>query len=395
MDPCAIAYDPSGNPELLHPPPHLSEVRHIHEDDFSLWTKRATPTPGDIVFTYEATLNRYAMIPDGFRGCLGRRTALIRTNPELVDRRYVFYQFFGSEWRETIGNNILSGSTVDRIPIARFPGFEIRLPPLAVQRKIASILAAYDDLIENNLRRIKILEEMAQSLYKEWFVDFRFPGHENVRMADSPLGMIPEGWEALTISGSAELVTRGISPRYDDEGQVVVLNQRCIRNRQVNLAESRLHGDSFPPQKQVSFGDVLVNSTGVGTLGRTAQVYKDLGTCVVDSHVTIVRPSSTVEKDYFGMAVMALESHFELQGAGATGQTELGRDSIRNTPIVLPPRPIQESFSALVKPLRQLCLVLTERNDRLRQSRDLLLPKLISGELDISGLDIDVGETAA
>ena len=74
--------------------------------------------------------------------------------------------------------------------------FEVRVPPLPTQRKIASILSAYDDLIENNTRRIAILEEMAQAIYREWFVNFRFPGHENVKLVDSPLGQIPEGWEA-------------------------------------------------------------------------------------------------------------------------------------------------------------------------------------------------------
>jgi type I restriction enzyme, S subunit len=99
----------------------LTDVRHIAEEDYSAWTKRVTPEPGDIVFTYEATLNRYAIIPDGFRGCLGRRTALIRPNPAAVNPRFLFFYFFSEDWRKTIGQNVLSGATVDRIPITRRP----------------------------------------------------------------------------------------------------------------------------------------------------------------------------------------------------------------------------------------------------------------------------------
>src|SRR5713226_8209189 len=120
----------------------LSDIRHIAEEDFSEWTRRVIPRPGDIVFTYEATLNRYAIIPKGFRGCLGRRLALIRPNPEKVDTRFLFYYFFSEDWRTTISKNILSGSTVDRIPLTHFPDFEIFAPPLPTQRKIAAILSA-------------------------------------------------------------------------------------------------------------------------------------------------------------------------------------------------------------------------------------------------------------
>jgi len=105
----------------------LSQVRHIAEEDFSKWTKRIVPRSGDIVFTYEATLNRYAIIPRNFRGCLGRRLALIRPDLDKVDMRFLFYYFFGEEWRRIVAQNTNIGSTVDRIPLIDFPRFEITL----------------------------------------------------------------------------------------------------------------------------------------------------------------------------------------------------------------------------------------------------------------------------
>ena len=118
----------------------LAEIRHIAEDDYAAWTRRVEPHPGDLVFTYEATLNRYALIPNGFRGCLGRRMALIRTDPRRVDVRFLLYYFFTEEWRAVIRKNMLTGATVDRIPLTSFPDFPVKAPQLSVQQRIADVL---------------------------------------------------------------------------------------------------------------------------------------------------------------------------------------------------------------------------------------------------------------
>jgi type I restriction enzyme S subunit len=185
----------------------LADIRHIAEDDFSKWTRRVKPESGDLVFTYEATLNRYAIIPHGFRGCLGRRMALIRPDPRKVDTRFLLYYFFTDEWRAIIKKNMLTGATVDRIPLTTFPDFPVTVPPLPIQRRISGILSAYDDLIENSQRRIGVLERMSRGLYREWFVQFRFPGHESVPLVASPLGDIPQGWEVRTIQHFGTVVT--------------------------------------------------------------------------------------------------------------------------------------------------------------------------------------------
>ena len=180
--------------------------------DFPAWTKRVTPRPGDIVFTYEATLNRYTIIPEGFRGCLGRRLALICPNPATVDTRFLFYTFFSKEWRDTVASNTISGATVERIPIYKFPEFPIRLPSLPIQKQIASILSAYDDLIENNSRRIAILEEMARCIFEEWFVHFRAPGCEGLPMVESAIGPCRRDGRSER-SASLHRLTRQISPK--------------------------------------------------------------------------------------------------------------------------------------------------------------------------------------
>src|SRR5439155_3025312 len=157
---------------------------HVSEEDLPRWTKRVTPQPGDIVLTYEATLHRYAIIPEGFRGCLGRRVALIRPDPKKADSRYLLYYFLSHDWRKVVEGQIISGATVDRIPLERLPEFPAALPNVEAQKCIADVLSAYDELIENNRRRMRFLEEAARLLYREWFVRFRFPGHEHARILD-------------------------------------------------------------------------------------------------------------------------------------------------------------------------------------------------------------------
>ena len=190
----------------------LSDIRNIAEEDYAAWTKRVEPRAGDLVFTYEATLNRYAIIPEGFRGCLGRRMALIRPNLEKLDVRFLLYYFFTDAWRAVIKKNTLTGATVDRIPLTTFPDFPVTIPPLPVQREIAAVLTAYDELIENNQRRIRILEEMARSLYREWFVHFRFPGHDKVKSVESEMGMIPIRWVPSTLETLTSVITKGTTP---------------------------------------------------------------------------------------------------------------------------------------------------------------------------------------
>ena len=268
---------------------------------------------------------------------------------------------------------------MEHMRLGDIPSLEIDIPPLHVQRKIAGILSAYDDLIENNQRRIKILEKMARSLYREWFVHFRFPGHDKVKMVPSSLGSIPQGWELKKLADLTAFLGRGISPKYDDDGDSIVINQKCIRDQCLSLDQARRQTKPIPPDKCVRFGDVLINSTGVGTLGRVAQVYEDMERCTVDSHVSIVRPNTDTDVDFFGCMLLLKQETFEHLGVGATGQTELGRTAIGEVEIPIPPASFLKRFGALIRPTRTAVITLTKQCENLRRTRNLLLPRLLSG----------------
>lgn len=308
----------------------------------------------------------------------------IRLRHDLCDPQFVFWYL-----QNLYATGAMRAYHTQHTGVARFQWTTfaerepLKLPDLPRQERIAGILSAYDDLIENCERRIRALDEMARTLYREWFVLFRYPGHEKVPLVESESGRAPRGWKVTQLARSAMCVDRGISPVYDEVGPSVVINQRCIRDRRLDLTPARRQSKAIPSEKLVLSGDVLINSTGVGTLGRVAQVLADLGACTVDTHVTIVRPSPDVDAYWFGMTLLELELVFERKGVGATGQTELSRAAIGETPICVPPTAFQQLFSDLVRPMRDSTVHLQQRITTLRRTRDILLPRLLSGQLDV------------
>ncbi len=354
----------------------FSVIRHISEEEYPRWIKRVEPRYGDIVFSYEATLNRYAMIPNGFRGCLGRRMALIRPDETKACGKYLFYYFFSPEWRNIIAQNTLIGSTVDRIPIAKFPDFQICSPPLPTQRKIAAILSAYDDLIENNLRRIKILEEMAQNLYREWFVKFRFPGHEKARFVDSALGKIPEGWEVIKVTDILKKVKRGTKIQQKDyaaEGLIPIIDQgKEFLGGYTNNTESLI--SDFP---LIVFGDHT----------RILKYIDFPFACGADGTQLLKSNNERMPMTLFYYAL----SSIDLSNFAYARHFKFLKEEI----LVLPANPISNLFDQFTSPLRDQIGLMMKKNATLRRTRDLLLPKLISGEVDVSELDIHVPEEVA
>jgi len=352
-------------------------------DDIFQKIKNYTVKANDVCITIVgANVGDVGIIPPFLDGANLTENAVKLTELKDCDPFFLNFCLLSSEPQGQM-KQYAAGAAQPKLGIYKVNEIDIPFPPIETQRKIASILSAYDDLIANNARRIKILEEMARMIYREWFVNFRFPGHEQVKMVDSPLGMIPEGWEVKTLGEVCSVIKRGVSPKYDDNSESIVINQKCIRDFRLSLKDSRKHNSKVPAEKYLAQGDVLINSTGVGTLGRVAQVLQDIKDCTADSHVTIVRPKESVDADFLGLQMFEMQEYIENLGQGATGQTELGRESIANTEVIVATKDIQEKFSTTVTPMRWLAKRLAEKNENLRQTRDLLLPKLISGNIEI------------
>lgn len=298
-------------------------------------------------------------------------------DPDKADARFVKYLFdavLKMQFR-----SFTQGAAQDNLSQAKLLSIKFPVPELVVQTRIADILSAYDDLIENNRRRIALLEEAARLLYREWFVHFRFPGHEHVPLTDG----FPKGWERRPIEELTEFLGRGISPAYDDEAEYVVVNQKCVRDRLLLMEAARRQKKEFKPEKALRRLDVLINSTGTGTLGRVAQCWFEPEATTFDSHVTVARARSDVDPFWFGYALLDLQPVFEGMGDGATNQKELSRARIAATGVVVPPNNLQRNFAAFTSDAVQQIQLLSDQNQKLAQARDLLLPRLINGEIAV------------
>ena len=274
-------------------------------------------------------------------------------------------------------DRITTGANIPHISGKDIASYQLRLPSLDEQDRIVEFLDTYDALIENNQRRIALLEEAARLLYREWFVGFRFPGTNSQKS----IAGVPAEWDMGSVEGLAVTVNRGITPRYDDSATGLVINQKCIRGGRLNLEPARRQSKEVKAERLLRVGDVLINSTGAGTLGRVAQVRAPLRDCTVDTHITIVRPKNHKTAAYLGVALLEQEALLSTMGVGSTNQLELLRADVSALPLVIPPEEIQVAFHELVWPMFTQTESLALANERLREAREALLPKLMSGEL--------------
>ena len=356
----------------------LSDIKHISENDLPKWTKRVTPKAGDIVFSYEATLNLYAIIPEGFWGCLGRRMALIRPDEEKAHGKFLFYYFFSPQWRATIAENTIIGATVDRIPIAKFPEFPIRLPDIETQCRIADILSVYDNLIENNKKQIKLLEEAAQRLYKEWFVDLRFPGHEDVAIVDG----VPEGWIEDTIDSKIDLLSGYAfkSAEFNDEGTYRIVTIKNVKDGQFdgdNVSRMVDIPPKMPEHCKLSDGDILLSLTG--NVGRVCIVHGD--NYLLNQRVAKIKSDNPT----YAYCLFRSKDMFDEMNNLANGAAQQNLSPIRTGKIkvIFPTDELSDTFEEIVSPMIEKITMLNKTMLLLSQARDRLLPKLMSGEIEV------------
>lgn len=257
--------------------------------------------------------------------------------------------------------------------------FAIGAPPVEVQQRIASILSAYDDLIENNTRRIAILEEMARRIYEEWFVRFRFPGHESVRMVESELGLVPEGWSVQGLYDVADL-TYGFpfkSSLFKEGGEGLgVIRIRDIRD---DYTATRTIED-VDLKYRVADGDILVGMDGAFHMGRWVG-----GVAWLNQRVVRFRPKGGIPRSWL---FWVTEEPIKILEATIVGTTvaHLSARDLKEMRVLVPSNAVLEAAGSVLEPMSDLELTLKKKNAVLRVTRDLLLPKLISGELDVSAM---------
>lgn len=296
-----------------------------------------------------------------------------------LDRSQALPMFYYYYFRSSLSpvKSIVSQCAQAGIRGSDLQELQVILPPIKVQQRIAEIISRYDDLIENNQKQIKLLEEAAQRLYKEWFADLRFPGHETTPIVDG----IPQGWERMVLSEVTSVLKRGISPKYSDNGKYSVINQKCIRSSIMDISESRRQEKEYVPTLNLQDSDTVICSTGTGTLGRVGRVYGDYPNTTFDSHVTLVRAKEN--PNYIYHVVKSQQEYLMGMGRGSTNQQELYRDVIERLVVLCPSQDILLKADRVLNAIHCKIKAVYLQNNLLVESRDRLLPKLMSGELEV------------
>lgn len=336
----------------------LSSVRYVTEDTYIKWTRRLVPRKGDIILTREAPLGEVGKIRTDGTIFLGQRLYHFRPDPKKLDADFLLYSLQDADLQGQI-RSFGSGSTVEHMRLEDINKLQINLPPLPQQRRIAGILTAYDELIDNSQRRIAILESMARGLFREWFVRFQFPGHRALPLVKSSLGNSPKGWRICKLGDILEL-------KYGK-----ALKQEERRGGPIPV---------FASSGIVGYHDeCLARGPGiiVGRKGNVGSVYwSDDDFFVIDT-AYFVTSSVPLRFLYYDLQT----KNFLNTDAAVPG---LSRHQAYALETVIPPAELLARFRQLADDFERQASILRRQIQNLRRTRDLLLPRLLSGQIDLS-----------
>lgn len=284
---------------------------------------------------------------------------------ELCDTRYLCYLLNSMDL-----SGYVTGSAQPKLSQANLNAVTLFLPSIFIQKKIVEYLYMLDKKIAVNQQINDNLQQQAATIFREWFIT----------------NSETEMWPLVTLDSLTSLISRGITPKYTDDSTQIVLNQKCIRDHYIDTSLARKHKPKVINEKWLQYGDLLINSTGEGTLGRAAQVWFVPENMTVDSHVTIVRPGNQHLIFYIGLWGLSHEREIEALHTGSTGQTELPRDRVKALELRIPDNDTLARFNSLIAPMVSAIIINQQENSRLSSIRDTILPKLMSGEIDVSGI---------
>lgn len=365
--------------------------KRFHSDDFVFVSEEKADEllannahPGDVIITQRGTLGQVGIIPLNSaypRYVISQSQMKITVDPARVDADWLYYCFRSPAYQNELINRA-SSSGVPHINLGVLREFKLPLPDLPTQRRIASILSAYDDLIENNTRRIAILEEMARRIYEEWFVRFRFPGHEQAKMVESELGLIPEGWSWGKLRDIAEDVRDSINPDATDPSTPYV-GLEHIPRRSLGLSDWGFASEVQSTKLRFKSGDIL--------FGKIRPYFHKVAVAPVDgvasSDAIVIRAK---DHTWYSLVLATVSSDAFVaeatQSANGTKMPRANWNVLLGYKVPIPSSMVLSKFNDLMSGIVGFIRTTTLKNRNLRATRDLLLPKLISGELDVSTL---------
>jgi len=357
-------------------------IARIGEED-ELRLKEHKLKKGDIVFARRGDLGRCALIRERENGWLcGTGSLRVSLGDTVVDPIYLIYYFNHTDIISWIKNRAI-GATLPNLNTSIIRDIPISYPSLPVQRKIADVLSAYDDLIEVNTRRIRILEQMAQSVYREWF------GAETLHATSVRGKSLPEGWETGIIRDICESYSYG----YTAKARTEQVGPKYLRI--TDIVPDYIDWENVPyceiEEQDVDKylrkeGDIVVARTGA-TTGYAKRLGKRHPKSIFASYLVRFRTNKEFSHFLLGLIVEGSEyKQFIKINLGGAAQPMANAQVLTSYPLVIPPKELQDQFDEQVQPLINLKELLQMKNAKLRRTRDLLLPRLVSGEVRVEGL---------
>ncbi|MAI91314.1 restriction endonuclease subunit S [Ponticaulis sp.] len=352
---------------------------YITDDDHQKCIKRVKPEKDDILIANIGSIGDCARVETETEFSI-KNVALLRPDPEIVDPSY-FYHFVKSPLFQGRLLNLRLGSAQPYVSLAAFRGFEVPIiSDTKIQKKIGQTADAYEGLIENNRRRIALLEEAARLLYREWFVHFRFPGHEHVKIVDG----IPEGWEEGTIADLGEAITGKTpskkKPEFYGDDVPFIKTPDMHGNAYVVQTEEYLSNEGAKSQqnKTLPKGSILVSCIGsVGVVsmnGSPAQTNQQINSVV---------PRKDDWRFFCYSFLKSIKPRLEALGGGAT-MANVNKSKFQSIPVLLPVDELTGGFQSIVEPQFAMIETLIRQNIELAKARDLLLPRLMDGRLEVA-----------
>lgn len=364
---------------------NLDECKYVDEATFVKWTRRIQPKRNDIVLTREAPLGEVGLLRSDESVFLGQRTMLYRANPKKLDQRFLYYSMLGPLVQGQIRSQG-SGATVEHLRVPDAESFLVAYPPLDEQRRIAALPSAHDDLIANNQRRIALLESMAEEIYREWFVRMRFPGHETVPLNQG----LPQGWTQKSVSEVADINHRSIRKGSDVDLIRYIDISTVETNNLGEPVEMQLRDAPGRARRLVSHGDVLWSSVRPGNKAYCV-VIDPPQNLVASTGFAVISPKPGTPYTYLHKAVTTQNFTDQMVTvAKGSAYPATSFDDFARAKIIWPEKELLDEFHKRTSPMYANAAAMREANGRLRQMRDALLPRLISGKLRVDHLDIQL-----
>jgi type I restriction enzyme S subunit len=360
----------------------------VSEETYRKWTQRSEPQPGDLILAREAPVGEVGMVPEGARVCLGQRTVQLRPDRDKVVPRYLLFLLLDQELQNRM-ESMAAGSTVAHLNLSDIRGMELpELPPLAVQRRIADILGALDDKIELNRRMNRTLEEMAQTLYRHWFVDFG--PFQDRPFHNSDFGPIPEGWEVKPFLETCDIETGGTPKTSVDEywgGDVLWASAKDVSQSSDTVlwdTERTITpaGLDNSPADVLPAGTTAIVARGA-TTGRNAILGRDMA---LNQTCYGLTGNDGYSWGWTYLTVNHLVKRLRKRAYGSAFDS-VTISTFNNLDIADAPPEVTAVFNEKVMPLFQKMRANVEETRTLAETRDYLLPKLISGEIEVDATE--------